>query len=403
MAIIMIKFSALIVLGLFSGTARQAIAQTPTPTSSPPVPSPPSSVDGKPGWTSKPVSNPPVPKPTSPPGSNVDYYFDECFSIDSNGQCVAKWVRKPAQLQSMNPGGVGANRVIKSPSGRLGVQGTFHEPVFSGGTSWKIKDGEVVGNRHGVRPTLYFGAEAAVGGKIVIIDSGLQYEPKNRLVEKAGWTLFHRITNQRYGGNKWVWKQRNLDPNGKGHFGWIKMRLLVRSDGQIGTEVINCQVPEFNGMGTGFYQPYWLNVSQSNLNMHYKVRRVIGITQSVTIVDGAKMNNAGFTNGEVAKVTNSNNRLSLEDWENWTKTDPYIYGPVAPNGDPRDPNFKNLQYPWMIDFAGPYKRNTDYNGTHPLLDDAIENARYRAETVNINLNKHPGIWKGNPKKKAKQR
>ena len=365
--------------------ATTASAQLPTPPPYNPITKPP-------GWN--PIFIPPAPElPLKPPGP---HHWDPELK---------KWIRTPPAPPGgdggLGSGAKGANRRLQAPEGFLGVRGTFLQPIISGGKSWVYgRDDEghptsiVIYNKHGVRPTMYFGVE----GSGVIADSGLQYEPiKQTELEGAGWTLFQRVNISLYspaGQKKWEhWKQVYA-----GNFGALTLTFAVHPDGQISTSG--------GGQTTGKVQPYWpTNTNWSGV----KLRRVIGITQSFTIVDEATMNNAAFSNGHAAKGWKSGNKIVLQPFDG-TKTrwmqgsGEYEYAPTSPNGDPRDPGFLIKPYPWMIDFFAPFTRARNNNGSHPKVNASVPHQnRFYNETVNINLLQHPGIWKGNPKQGAKRR
>lgn len=387
----------------------------PQPTPIPTIPTPPDVVptstpspDGQQtGWK---VIVPYTPSPGSPPAPK-----DE--DLPTN-------ISEPDGTPTS--GVHGANRVFESPLGYGGISGKFVLPSsFDGGNDWK-KDanGQVIGiTNNSQKPTLYLGMKG--GG--VTIDAGLQYAAVSTPRIDAGWTIFERVSNGKYKSQnppKWIYNDDNIDLSS----GSVDISLSIASDGQ----VLLSPGPWKS------FQPYWLKFSNPDIKSSYGVRRIIGITQSATSVNGSYMRGAGFVNGYITPIYNESGHfvnVPPRKWEKKLYIDPntnepnpkpdapYRYGPTSPNGDVHD---VTRPYPWIINFPNPLlTRVNDYNGSHPVDVDisklppkavtseelaatpaqleAAELERYSTEFVDINMLQAPGNWKGNPHQRGKSK
>lgn len=246
------------------------------------------------------------------------------------------------------------------------------------------------------------------------MEAGLQYDARpGNINEAPGWFLFERVTNYKYKGY-WIFDTDRVAS--RGSLGNITMSLSLLSDGQVGVSLdkITGTASQMAQGQNMFKQPYWPDLSNTTLQNKVIARRVVGVTQQTTKMNGAYLHGGRFSGGSIAQVWNDPNRniLVTNSFVPWTTGDLASirnYGPFTPIGNPSDPGFQTKPDPvWAIDFANPFQRLRDNNGSDP--SDAIvaqrkEGAkvtdRFSNETVNINMIPPPGSWKYSSKTKGK--
>jgi hypothetical protein len=129
---------------------------------------------------------------------------------------------------------------------------------------------------------------------------------------------------------------------------------------------------------------------------------VIAITQKAgkyAYHDGATIH-CEFSGGEINRIgTDAQGHYYLGSSEPWPGSDSFNakdYNPKdkSDHGD----NIGYPQTPWVVDFGGEYRRDPQ-TGADPSLSEEVENARYSAETVGINLLPYPAkLNRKNPPK-----